>query len=706
MLNRRNILALLGFLGLSRFSPARGIPKRRVLSVLFFRSGYTQMLDDSASANNLNLKPAKVTLPDTWPADALITSTGSGHFVYLTAGSLRQRVLSDSIFGLKNNRGGWIFNYNNLDENQLNSIAADKVISESFSGTNKFIAISGPNYKSGASFCGIYSLRQDNSLYWQGLYWNTPAARYALEGNPVLITSQIANVSSMAAGADGLLFFVINGSIHYYVDTFYATRHYPFPPYNQPITNFSLSIFSGFSGIKKIAHGGDKILYCWLDNGDLFKLIYRKSDMRVMSYFKIHNEPYDQSAQIVGEFSGRDAKVSGYAWPLSVFTGQEIKFYTSSTNPHISAQFVNFGWHNNTLTEIALAPAFNIQSSLQRSALICSQENGFDWPLSYVFKPPFNWGSGYYFLKLSNRSGEISYIPFIVKNGDARSEILVLANTNTWTAYNTYGINGNYTQSYQLNNTFKRPMNIDPNYFSGGPVECLPSEVLFFAWLRHNNFSIDVISDFDFHSHSYLRSDYKCLVMHSHPEYWSAQQRSNLVGYLQSGGNLAYLGGNGIYAEITYTSGGQINFLRPELFRLKGQDETQILGVSYQGGSGLFSSFAANSAAVNHWVFAGTNITSGQIFGATSYRGDTRGASGGEFDVMNSMSSQYSGLVYLAKGQNIFNGKVAGADMILFPYGQNSAQVFSASSINFTCSLFTDQIVSAITKNVLNTFKA
>ena len=67
-------------------------------------------------------------------------------------------------------------------------------------------------------------------------------------------------------------------------------------------------------------------------------------------------------------------------------------------------------------------------------------------------------------------------------------------------------------------------------------------------WLEHLNRPYDVLSDHDLHARpSGSLNAYSCVILSSHPEYWTGPMRDTLDAYLGNGGRLMYLGGNGLY---------------------------------------------------------------------------------------------------------------------------------------------------------------
>lgn len=68
------------------------------------------------------------------------------------------------------------------------------------------------------------------------------------------------------------------------------------------------------------------------------------------------------------------------------------------------------------------------------------------------------------------------------------------------------------------------------------------------GWLRRQGFAFDVLTDHDLHAEGAAAIEgYAAVVTGSHPEYWTGAMLDAVTTYLDRGGNLAYLGGNGAY---------------------------------------------------------------------------------------------------------------------------------------------------------------
>jgi hypothetical protein len=103
----------------------------------------------------------------------------------------------------------------------------------------------------------------------------------------------------------------------------------------------------------------------------------------------------------------------------------------------------------------------------------------------------------------------------------------------------------------------------------------------------------------------------------------------------------------------------------------------------------------------SHWVFHGTALNTGDVFGsATLHERIPGGASGHETDKRSPASPK--GTELLAKGTNADDG---GAEMVLHETSSGGA-VFSVGSITWVSALFTDSHVSTVTRNVLSRFRS
>jgi hypothetical protein len=187
----------------------------------------------------------------------------------------------------------------------------------------------------------------------------------------------------------------------------------------------------------------------------------------------------------------------------------------------------------------------------------------------------------------------------------------------------------------------------------------------------------------------------------------------------RGGGRLMYLGGNGLNCEVELpdpatmrcrtqlaSAGGALSSVDPDnpevvyesRFGRTVESEANLLGVVCTD-SGIMTAAPYRAADASHWIYEGTGLRDGDLFGeASAHERCHGGASGHETDKRS--PSTPANAVLLAKGLNPDDG---GAEIVYHEPGGGGA-VFSVGSINWVASLWMDEPVSRITRNVLNRF--
>ncbi|MBW8639049.1 LamG domain-containing protein [Hoeflea sp. WL0058] len=101
-------------------------------------------------------------------------------------------------------------------------------------------------------------------------------------------------------------------------------------------------------------------------------------------------------------------------------------------------------------------------------------------------------------------------------------------------------------------------LNFRPGYISsfgthGSNLREYNADTHIFDWLEAQGVDYDVITDEDLHAEGYpLLSHYQTIVTGSHPEYFSPTMWEATKSYVDGGGRLMVLGGNGFYWRIAY----------------------------------------------------------------------------------------------------------------------------------------------------------
>jgi N,N-dimethylformamidase len=180
------------------------------------------------------------------------------------------------------------------------------------------------------------------------------------------------------------------------------------------------------------------------------------------------------------------------------------------------------------------------------------------WDVGFEFKVPDNLKSGVYAARLRTTNSE-DYVPFFVrpKKGTTTAQIALLIPTFSYLAYGSTGTAGqqplsNYSRhtdgSGVTYSSRLRPItNMRPKNNTRNPWQFMADTHLI-DWLDVKGFTVDVITDQDLHFEGApLLAPYKVVVTGTHPEYYSQQMIEGVHTYLQKGGRLMYMGGNGFY---------------------------------------------------------------------------------------------------------------------------------------------------------------
>jgi hypothetical protein len=365
-----------------------------------------------------------------------------------------------------------------------------------------------------------------------------------------------------------------------------------------------------------------------------------------------------------------------------------------------------------------------------------------------------------YYLWAKTPSGEAFSFPWVVAPATPQSKIAVLASTNTWNAYNNFGGRSNYIHPAGLpecptvnarqeldryksaspfgtwkwkdeqfkplsfdrpephNHLFDDPAVVDPVQ---GRVQCgvAPGEWRLLGWLERERFDYDLYAEAQLHDGTLNLDAYRVLMLSIHPEYWTREMYRAVKSWVfERGGRLMYLAGNGLNCEVTLDGAGvmrclsHVNSLDGELgghsedgiieyesrMHRTLESEATLLGVVCTA-AGLMTAAPYRVVDASHWIFEGTGLRNGDLFGEeTLHERVPGGASGHETDKRSASSP--ANTVLLAKGTNADEG---GAEIVCHQSAGGGA-VFSVGSITWIPALFPDERVSRITRNVLTRF--
>ncbi len=518
-----------------------------------------------------------------------------------------------------------------------------------------------------------------------------------------------------------------------------------------PLANVLFEVFKA---------SGEIIQYYSEESGQWCLVDEFSSDLSVKVSLPGYQSKYYSIGTLPDKIRLLEQSLIGYQKKLWFYPGENVCVFVNAPE-EFSGVLFRHGLKKERIFDFGIYPAQ--QQSTPDNHFV---DQGLEWNESFSYQIPKNAKPGLYSVLLSSNN-ECFAIPFIVSSlKKQQSRLLVLASTNTWQSYNIWGGRSryrnnedsktqDYISSYRLfyirlvewvikfvpngviewlkkiigyhppkwvfkKLTIKRPFT---NCLLEGDDVYQPftnhlaaSEWRLLAWLEREGFSYDLISGFELHSNSEILSNYQCLILSSHCEYWTSQMYET-VNKAHNENNLwlLNLSGNTLYRQIEFSEDGSSRCVSLS-FRQHYTDETQLIGVRFSMGD--YGTCAPYKIKLpEHWVFNNLPIHPDYpYFGEQSLLQNTikksqyydpgrpglenglcgNGASGWETDKLSSTAPKDFKL--LAKGIN----KGGGADMVIREAVDRRGGFFSASSITFAASLLIDSTASGLVTNVLN----
>ena len=386
------------------------------------------------------------------------------------------------------------------------------------------------------------------------------------------------------------------------------------------------------------------------------------------------------------------------------------------------------------------------------------------WEVGFEYSVPADLKSSVYAARLRAGNGE-DYVPFFVRprRGTATAEIAFLVPTFSYLAY----ANGGGFNDPQLLSLYHRHsdgsgvtyssrlrpiLNMRPKLVTRNPWQFMADTHLI-DWLEAKEFQYDVISDEDLHwEGTSLLEPYNVIMTGTHPEYYSAEMLDAVETYLNQGGRLMYMGGNGFYwitsmdpeerhtFEVRRRDGTQTWESAPGeyyhsttgefggLWRFRGRPPQELVGVGFAAqGFDRNSPYRREPGSFDpraSWIFDG--VGPDEEIGNFPSMVLEFGAAGSELDRVDltlgtpahtlilatsyGHSDAYQHVVEEVMMSDSLQGGTVNewvkADMVLLEY-PNGGAVWSSSSIAWCGSLYYndyDNNVSRITENVLRRF--
>lgn len=400
------------------------------------------------------------------------------------------------------------------------------------------------------------------------------------------------------------------------------------------------------------------------------------------------------------------------------------------------------------------------------------------WDCDFTWQVPEALSSGVYAIKLTLEGSE-EYLPFFVRPGalQPKADVVFLASTATYMAYanQRLGFSSEMFAGRQPRNPedaylMRHPevgFSLYEHHADGSgvhyssrlrPILNMKPKTLTWSfnadtnitnWLHARGERFDVITDEDLHLQGEeLLASYRVVITGTHPEYYSSEMLDALQGWLENGGRLMYMGGNGFYwrvafdpenpaiMEVRRAEGGTRAWMAEPgeyyhafsgeyggMWRRLGRPPNALVGIGFaaQGFDGGTYYRLARGARDDRAAFMMRGVQTTDVFGNYGTQGG--GAAGEEIDrfdttlgspehalVIASSENHRPGMLRVVEevlmSQPELQGSKVRADMTFFETPVGGA-VFATGSISYAGALAVndfDNDVARLTNNVLDRF--
>src|SRR5215831_3376637 len=332
--------------------------------------------------------------------------------------------------------------------------------------------------------------------------------------------------------------------------------------------------------------------------------------------------------------------IRGYPHQPSVLQGETLRLHIASDDAPFwfRIRFFRQGEH--------LAFKAQTEPMLADARPLGAPDCDWNWPL-YEYSIPREWKSGAYiarFVPLDEDASDVAESGhpeaaalFVVKAREVRTKILYKLPLLTYHAYNELGdpCGSLYTGNYNKLTLHRpgggvggRPWD---HYFPDPYDRSSPRQtfwhwdVPFIRWLERRGFEVDYCTDLDIHENEGNFLDrYRLLLSVGHDEYWSEAMRRNVVAFIQEvAGNVAFFSGNTCFWRVRLVDGDKAFMCKKENLAdlwSSSDPENRLTGVGTRNGGaqwwGEREPIGYTVQHADHWMFEGTGLRDGDIFGA------------------------------------------------------------------------------------------
>lgn len=332
---------------------------------------------------------------------------------------------------------------------------------------------------------------------------------------------------------------------------------------------------------------------------------------------------------------GPDGAIEGFADRVSVLPGESFGLHVSTSAAAFTVSAYRMGWYDGARARLVWRRE-HVPGGKQAAPHVdpATRTVLTSWQRTLAVDTA-GWPEGAYLLRLDAEDGSgRRYVPLTVRSASTAGRTVIMGAPATWQAYNEWGgyslyngpTGGLATRSLQV--VFDRPYDYDH-----GAGLFLVYEAPLVALAERLGLPLAYTTGIDVAREPGLLTGASAVLSLGHDEYWSPEQRANVVAARDAGTNLAILGANCCFRRVRFEPtelgpdrtvvcykdawaqdpGHRSGAPATTDFRVgPGADpESSMLGVIYDGYP-VDAPYVVTSPG--HWAFEGTGVAAGASF--------------------------------------------------------------------------------------------
>ena len=259
---------------------------------------------------------------------------------------------------------------------------------------------------------------------------------------------------------------------------------------------------------------------------------------------------------------------SGYTNNASNYVGEIVSFKTTCPSKTFNIAAIRIGFYDGKEGKV-IHKTKNIGCKNQM------HRNSSKWEVTASIDTS-NFPHGMYLFKLEDDQKFASFVPVILREKMSKAKaifsipIMTMQAYNTWSGASTYGLDGNFDKRIRIVD-FKQPY--DTNFGTGKYLTYVHPLVVFIEKLK---LDVAYVTDTDLHFEKELLTNRKVFISAGHDEYWTLEERDNVLSARKAGTNTLFFGANAGYWVTRLNKSPDDNSLKMDIYKSSKEDPNKL----------------------------------------------------------------------------------------------------------------------------------